>query len=146
MTEMCWMVIKTEGYSKAVILTRIMAVLQLCVNLNSLLVFWYETALGVTYSMEKAVKHTIFFPTGGCQKLLLLPNHSLWVQKNTILWNHVLVLRKGVGLIQSELRGGETPPAPAVTSHAHWQSAHSLTEPSPRYDWAAISNHYSSDL
>lgn len=82
MIEMCWMVIKTEGYSKAVILTRIMAVLQLCVNLNSLLVFWYETALGVTYSMEKAVKHTIFFPTGGYKKLLLLPNH-LFVYRKT---------------------------------------------------------------
>lgn len=51
MIEMCWMVIKAEGYLKAVILTRITAVLQLCVNLNSLLLFWYETAFSVTYSM-----------------------------------------------------------------------------------------------
>lgn len=114
MIEMCWMVIKAEGYLKAVILTRITAVLQLCVNLNSLLLFWYETAFGVTYSMQKAVKHTIFFPTGGYQKLLLLPKHSLWVQKNRILSNHVLVPRKGVPLIHSELRDGETSPAPAA--------------------------------
>lgn len=61
MIEIHWRVMKTEGYSKAVIFARIMEVLQQCFNLNSLLVFRYETALRILY--VKGCKHTVLsFP------------------------------------------------------------------------------------
>lgn len=61
MIEIHWWVMKTEGYSKAVIFARIMEVLQQCFNLNSLLMFRYETAPRILY--VKGCKHTVLsFP------------------------------------------------------------------------------------
>lgn len=70
MIEIHWSVIKTEGYSKVVIFARIMAVLQHCVNLNSLLVVRYETAPRILY-VNGCKTHSSPFPSGGYQKLLL---------------------------------------------------------------------------
>lgn len=69
MIEIHCSVIETKGYSKAVIFARIMEMLQHCVNLNSLLVFRYETALRILY--VKGCKHTVLSFCGGYQKVLL---------------------------------------------------------------------------